>query len=158
MKIEIYYNFFGFSYFKNIAITVSLDIFVKINFLKSWDEMTEWTSSFTECQRFWLITTKTLICFILVIENVFDPTDFDQDASLILECSSRLREQCNKFGNVKKVVVYDKHIQGICQVFFSTPEEADMGKKQSFFKKNLFPLPRHLWMALLDNFTNILYF
>ena len=99
-----------------------------------------------------------MICFILVIENVFDPTDFDQDASLILECSSRLREQCNKFGNVKKVVVYDKHIQGICQVFFSTPEEADMGKKQSFFKKNLFPLPRHLWMALLDNFTNILYF
>ena len=79
--------------------------------------------------------------FFLVIENVFDPTDFDQDASLILECSSRLREQCNKFGNVKKVVVYDKHIQGICQVFFSTPEEADMGKKQFFFKKNLFPLP-----------------
>ena len=84
---------------------------------------------------------NSLICFILVIENVFDPTDFDQDASLILECSSRLREQCNKFGNVKKVVVYDKHIQGICQVFFSTPEEADMGKKQSFFYKNLFPLP-----------------
>ena len=90
-----------------------------------------------------------MICFILVIENVFDPTDFDQDASLILECSSRLREQCNKFGNVKKVVVYDKHIQGICQVFFSTPEEADMGKKQSFFKKIYSPskIGRHMWMT-----------
>ena len=63
---------------------------------------------------------------VIVIENVFDSTDFDQDASLILECSQKLREHCSKFGNVRKVVVYDKHKQGICQVFFPSPEEADI--------------------------------
>merc|ERR1712156_620034 len=63
---------------------------------------------------------------VLVIENVFDPSQFDADASLILECSNRLREQCSKFGTVRKVVVYDKHPKGICQVFFGSPEEADI--------------------------------
>ena len=49
-----------------------------------------------------------------------------QDASLILECSGKLREHCSKFGAVTKVVVYDKHPSGICQVFFKSPEEADL--------------------------------
>jgi hypothetical protein len=42
---------------------------------------------------------------------VFNPKDFDLDASLILECSGKLREHCSKFGVVTKVVVYDKHLQ-----------------------------------------------
>ena len=63
---------------------------------------------------------------IIVIENVFDPSEFDENAALILECSKKLREQCSKFGTVRKVVVYDKHPNGVCQVFFSTPEEADV--------------------------------
>ena len=62
----------------------------------------------------------------MTIENVFDPSQFDADASLILECSNRLREKCSKLGTVRKVVVYDKHPQGICQVFFASPEEADV--------------------------------
>lgn len=63
---------------------------------------------------------------VVTIENVFDPSQFDADASLILECSNRLREKCSKLGTVRKVVVYDKHPQGICQVFFASPEEADI--------------------------------
>ena len=63
---------------------------------------------------------------IIVLENVFDPVEFDKDASLILECSKRLREQCSKFGTVRKVVVYDKHPNGICQVFMASPEEGDL--------------------------------
>ena len=62
---------------------------------------------------------------VIVIENVFDTTNFDNDPSQILECSRRLREYCSKFGNVKKVCVYDKHEDGVCQVFFRSPEEAD---------------------------------
>lgn len=62
---------------------------------------------------------------VIVIENVFEPSQFDRDPSKILEVSSRLREYCSKFGSVRRVVVYDKHAQGICQVFFNTPEEAD---------------------------------
>ena len=45
----------------------------------------------------------------MTIENVFDPSQFDADASLILECSNRLREKCLKLGTVRKVVVYDTH-------------------------------------------------
>ena len=63
---------------------------------------------------------------VVVIENVFEPSQFDADASLILECSNLLREKCAKFGTVRKVVVYDKHPKGICQVFFASPEEADV--------------------------------
>ena len=63
---------------------------------------------------------------VVVIENVFDPKEFDEDASLILECSNRLRDHCNKFGSVRKVVVHDQNPQGICQVFFASPEEADI--------------------------------
>ena len=63
---------------------------------------------------------------VVVLRNVFDPKDFDEDASRILEISSRLREHCAKFGRVTKVVVYDKHEDGVAQVFFGTPEEADV--------------------------------
>ena len=63
---------------------------------------------------------------VIVIENVFDFKDFDRDAALILECSAKLREHCSKFGAVTKVCVYDKNPAGICQVFFKSPEEADL--------------------------------
>ena len=37
---------------------------------------------------------------------------------------------------MRKVAVYDKHPQGICQVFFTSPEEADMAISmlRKFFK------------------------
>ena len=63
---------------------------------------------------------------IVVLRSLFDPREFDEDASRILEYSSRLREHCAKFGRVTKVVVYDKHEEGVAQIFFGTPEEADM--------------------------------
>ena len=79
---------------------------------------------------------------VVTIENVFDPSQFDADASLILECSNRLREKCSKLGTVRKVVVYDKHPQGICQVFFRVTRRsghcnfnagrADICKRQSY--------------------------
>ena len=63
---------------------------------------------------------------VVVLRDLFDPREFDEDASRILAVSSRLREHCAKFGRVTKVVVYDKHVEGVAQVFFGTPEEADM--------------------------------
>ena len=62
----------------------------------------------------------------MVLRNVFDPREFDEDAARILKYSGQLREHCAKFGRVTKVVVYDKHEEGVAQVFFGTPEEADM--------------------------------
>eukprot|EP00095_Tigriopus_kingsejongensis_P010978 snap_masked-scaffold270_size230592-processed-gene-1.17 protein:Tk10978 transcript:snap_masked-scaffold270_size230592-processed-gene-1.17-mRNA-1 annotation:"hiv tat-specific factor 1 homolog" len=63
---------------------------------------------------------------VIVVKNLFDPEEFDEDASRILEYSQKLREQCAKFGTVKKVTVHDKHPEGVAQVWFETAEEADM--------------------------------
>lgn len=74
--------------------------------------------------------------------------DFDKDASLILQCSSKLREHCSKFGTVTKVVVYDKNPDGICQVFFKTPEEADLAISMldgRLFTKACGPMKSYTW-------------
>jgi len=63
---------------------------------------------------------------VIVIKNLFDPSDFNEDAGLILDYTNRIRKECGKFGEVSKVSLYDKHQDGVCQVFFKEPEQADM--------------------------------
>jgi len=63
---------------------------------------------------------------VIVIKNLFDPKEFDQDAGLIIDYSNKIREKCSKFGSVGKVMLHDKHEDGVCQVWFKEPEEADM--------------------------------
>ena len=93
---------------------------------------------------------------VVTIENVFDPSQFDADASLILECSNRLREKCSKLGTVRKVVVYDKQPQGICQVFYVSPEEADIAISMLdgwIFEKDKIMLEEEKeWLAKWDKF------
>ena len=62
---------------------------------------------------------------IVIIKNVFDPIVFDEDVGLILEYQNDLREECSKVGIVRKVVIYDRHPEGVAQVNMSEPEEAD---------------------------------
>lgn len=61
----------------------------------------------------------------VVLKNMFDPKEFESDPTLILEYQKDLREECSQFGEVKKVVVYDRHPEGIATVTFKEPEEAD---------------------------------
>jgi len=63
---------------------------------------------------------------IIVIKNMFDVDELDADPGLILDYSSRIRAQSEKFGTVTKVSLFDKHPDGVCQVFFKEPSEADM--------------------------------
>jgi len=63
---------------------------------------------------------------VIVIKNMFDVEDLDADPGLILDYSNRIRSQGGKFGTVTKVCLYDKHPEGVCQVFFKEPSEADM--------------------------------
>jgi HIV Tat-specific factor 1 len=62
---------------------------------------------------------------VVVVKNLFEPKCFEETPELILECSSRLRQTCEKFGGVRKVVVYDQNEEGVAQVFFSSAAEAD---------------------------------
>ena len=57
---------------------------------------------------------------------MFDVGEVDADPGLILDYTKNIRSQCAKFGTVAKVTLYDKHQDGVCQVFFKEPSEADM--------------------------------
>lgn len=61
----------------------------------------------------------------VIIKNLFDPQIFDTDVGLILEFQQDLREEASKCGNVRKVIVYDRHKDGVAQINFKDPEEAD---------------------------------
>lgn len=62
---------------------------------------------------------------VVIVKNVFEPSVFDKDVGLILEFQQDLREECSKCGEVRKVIIYDRHPEGIVQVNMSCPEEAD---------------------------------
>lgn len=62
---------------------------------------------------------------VVVIKNLFDPAEFDENLSLILEYRQDIRDECAKCGSVKKVVLYDKHQDGVAQVWFKEAEAAD---------------------------------
>ncbi|XP_046403880.1 HIV Tat-specific factor 1 homolog [Ischnura elegans] len=62
----------------------------------------------------------------VVIKNLFEPGIFDKNAALLLEYREDLREECSKCGQLKKVVIHDRHPEGIAQVFFQDAEEADI--------------------------------
>ena len=54
----------------------------------------------------------------MVIKNMFDPKQFEDDPALILEFKKDLQSECQNFGDVKKVIVYD--VSGICNDFVLT--------------------------------------
>ncbi|XP_018568713.1 HIV Tat-specific factor 1 homolog [Anoplophora glabripennis] len=62
---------------------------------------------------------------VVIVKNLFDPSIFDTDVSLILEFQQDLREECSKLGEVRKVLLYDRHPEGIAQINMGCPEEAD---------------------------------
>ncbi|XP_037945340.1 HIV Tat-specific factor 1-like, partial [Teleopsis dalmanni] len=63
---------------------------------------------------------------VVIIKNLFAPKIFEEEVQLILEYTNDLREECNKCGTVRKVIIYDRHSEGVAQVNMSTPEEADL--------------------------------
>ncbi|XP_068619048.1 17S U2 SnRNP complex component HTATSF1 [Battus philenor] len=62
---------------------------------------------------------------IVIVKNLFHPSDFDNEVQLILDYQQDLREECGKCGEVRKVVIYDRHPEGVAQITMKEPEEAD---------------------------------
>lgn len=62
---------------------------------------------------------------VVIIHNLFEPSLFDKDVGLILEYQQDLREECTKCGEVKRVVIYDRHPEGVAQITMKEPEMAD---------------------------------
>uniref|UniRef100_A0A8C4SNY0 17S U2 SnRNP complex component HTATSF1 n=1 Tax=Erpetoichthys calabaricus TaxID=27687 RepID=A0A8C4SNY0_ERPCA len=62
---------------------------------------------------------------VVIIRNMFHPKDFEEDPLVLNEISEDLRTECEKFGPVKKVVIFDRHPDGVASVAFKEPEQAD---------------------------------
>uniref|UniRef100_A0A8C7XJE0 17S U2 SnRNP complex component HTATSF1 n=1 Tax=Oryzias sinensis TaxID=183150 RepID=A0A8C7XJE0_9TELE len=62
---------------------------------------------------------------VVIIRNMFHPSDFEEDPLVLNEYREDLRTECEKFGGVKKVVLFDRHPDGVASVAFKEPEEAD---------------------------------
>lgn len=62
---------------------------------------------------------------VVIVKNLFHPSDFDNDVQLILDYQQDLREECSKCGEVRKVVIYDRHPEGVAQISMKEPEQAD---------------------------------
>ncbi|XP_012860525.3 HIV Tat-specific factor 1 homolog [Echinops telfairi] len=62
---------------------------------------------------------------VVIIKNMFHPTDFEDDPLVLNEIREDLRVECSKFGQIKKVILFDRHPDGVASVSFKDPEEAD---------------------------------
>nr|XP_015207041.1 PREDICTED: HIV Tat-specific factor 1 [Lepisosteus oculatus] len=49
-----------------------------------------------------------------------------EDPLVLNEIREDLRTECEKFGQVKKVIIFDRHPDGVASVAFKEPEEADV--------------------------------
>ncbi|XP_055534223.1 HIV Tat-specific factor 1 homolog [Wyeomyia smithii] len=63
---------------------------------------------------------------IVILKNLFEPELFEREVHLLLEYQNDLREECNKCGTCRRVVLFDRHPEGVAQVTMSDPEEADL--------------------------------
>ncbi|KAJ8245247.1 hypothetical protein COCON_G00235450 [Conger conger] len=57
---------------------------------------------------------------------MFHPSDFEEDPLVLNEIRDDLRIECEKFGQVKKVIIFDRHPDGVASVAFKEPEDADV--------------------------------
>ncbi|KAL8180811.1 UNVERIFIED_CONTAM: HIV Tat-specific factor 1, partial [Gekko kuhli] len=66
---------------------------------------------------------------VIIIRNMFHPKDFEEDPLVLNEIREDLRTECEKFGQVKKVIIFDRHPDGVASVSFKEMEEADVCKQ-----------------------------
>ncbi|XP_026572335.1 HIV Tat-specific factor 1 [Pseudonaja textilis] len=66
---------------------------------------------------------------VIIIRNMFHPKDFEEDPLVLNEIREDLRTECEKFGQVKKVIIFDRHPDGVASVSFKESEEADVCKQ-----------------------------
>lgn len=61
----------------------------------------------------------------IILRNCFESKMFDEDVSLILTMQDELRSLASQYGAVRKVIIYDRHPEGVAQINMKEPEDAD---------------------------------
>ncbi|ELW63388.1 HIV Tat-specific factor 1 [Tupaia chinensis] len=62
---------------------------------------------------------------VVIIKNMFHPMDFEDDPLLLNDIRKDLQVECSKFGKIKKLLLFDRHPDGVASVSFRDPQEAD---------------------------------
>ncbi|XP_075043388.1 17S U2 SnRNP complex component HTATSF1 isoform X2 [Mixophyes fleayi] len=62
---------------------------------------------------------------VVIIKNMFHPSDFEEDPLVLNEIREDLRSECEKFGQVKKVLIFDRHPDGVASISFKETDESD---------------------------------
>ncbi|XP_020827440.1 17S U2 SnRNP complex component HTATSF1 isoform X1 [Phascolarctos cinereus] len=63
---------------------------------------------------------------VVIIKNMFHPKDFEEDPLVLNEIREDLQTECEKFGQVKKALLFDRHPDGVASVSYKEPEEANL--------------------------------
>ncbi|XP_068930229.1 17S U2 SnRNP complex component HTATSF1 isoform X2 [Petaurus breviceps papuanus] len=63
---------------------------------------------------------------VVIIRNMFHPKDFEEDPLVLNEIREDLQTESEKFGQVKKVLLFDRHPDGVASVSYKEPEEANL--------------------------------
>ncbi|NP_001083090.1 HIV Tat-specific factor 1 [Xenopus laevis] len=63
---------------------------------------------------------------VVIIKNMFHPKDFEEDPLVLNEIREDLRSECEKFGQVKKLLIFDQHPDGVASVAFKEANEGDL--------------------------------
>ncbi|XP_036993726.2 HIV Tat-specific factor 1 homolog [Artibeus jamaicensis] len=62
---------------------------------------------------------------VVIIKNMFHPLDFEDDPLVLNEVREDLQVECSKFGQIRKLLLFDRHPDGVASVSFRDPEEAN---------------------------------
>ena len=61
---------------------------------------------------------------VVVIKHMFTPEQIDDDATVINDLREDLESECKKWGTVKKIMIFDRHHEGVVSVKFAEIEAA----------------------------------
>ncbi|TPX30517.1 hypothetical protein SmJEL517_g05936 [Synchytrium microbalum] len=62
---------------------------------------------------------------VVVLKHMFTQQELEEDPTLILDLKAEVREECEKFGEVTNVIMFDKSDEGVLTVRFKEQEGAD---------------------------------
>ena len=61
----------------------------------------------------------------VILKNVFGPDEMLKNVTLALDLKVQVKESCDRFGEIRRVTVYENNPEGVVSITFATVEEAD---------------------------------
>ena len=61
---------------------------------------------------------------VVILKHMFTLKELEEDPAAILDIKEDIRQECSKLGEVTNVTLYDKEVDGVVIVRFTTPQSA----------------------------------